>query len=118
MAHAVYLKRGKFAEASAPTMGTSESFNRSLARQPILTHERHLYAYEILSRYGPENYCRPKPNSPLSENAMDELFLICIRTMTDGLPAFVNCTRDFLVKDYLTLMPREMVIGVILEHVS
>ena len=99
-------------------MATSESLNRFLARQPILTHEWHLYAYEILSRYGPENYCRPKPNSPLSENAMDELFLMGIRTMTDGLPAFVNCTRDFLVKDYLTLMPREMVVGEILESVA
>ena len=89
-------------------MGTSENFNRFLARQPILTHERQLYAYEILSRYGPENYCRPKPGSAVSENAMDELFLMGIRTMTDGLPAFVNCTRDFLVQDYLTLMPREV----------
>jgi len=99
-------------------MATSESLNRFLARQPILTHERHLYAYEILSRYRPENYCRPTPNSPVSENAMDELFLMGIRTMTDGMPAFVNCTRDFLVKDYLTLMPREMVVGEILETVA
>jgi len=99
-------------------MATSESFNRFLARQPILTHERHLYAYEILSRYGPENYCRPKPGSSVSENAMDELFLMGIRTMTDGLPAFVNCTRDFLVQDYLTLMPRELVVGEILETVA
>jgi c-di-GMP-related signal transduction protein len=98
-------------------MATSESFNRFLARQPILTHERQLYAYEILSRYGPENYCRPKPGSAVSENAMDELFLMGIRTMTDGLPAFVNCTRDFLVQDYLTLMPRELVVGEILETV-
>ena len=99
-------------------MGTSESFNRFLARQPILTHERHLYAYEILSRYGPENYCRPKPGSAVSENAMDELFLMGIHTMTDGLPAFVNCTREFLVQDYLTLMPRELVVGEILETVA
>ena len=61
-------------------MPTAESFNRFLARQPILTHERQLYAYEILSRYGPENYCRPKVGSPVSENAMDELFLMGIRT--------------------------------------
>ena len=105
-------------EASAPAMGRPESFNRFLARQPILTHERQLYAYEILSRYGPENYCRPKPGSAVSENAMDELFLMGIRTMTDGLPAFVNCTRDFLVQDYLTLMPRELVVGEILETVA
>src|SRR5260370_31971296 len=50
-----------------PTRANSERFNRFLARQPILTHERHLSAYEILSRYGPENYCRPKPGSAVSE---------------------------------------------------
>jgi c-di-GMP-related signal transduction protein len=76
-----------------------------------LTRERRLYAYEILSRYGSGNYCRPKAGSAVSENAMDELILMGIRTMTDGLPAFVNCTRDFLIQDYLTLMPRELVVG-------
>lgn len=98
-------------------MTNSESFNRFLARQPILTSERNLFAYEILCRYGPENYCRPKAGAPISVSAMDELFLMGIRTMTDGLPAFVNCTREFLLQDFLTLMPRELVVGEILETV-
>jgi c-di-GMP-related signal transduction protein len=98
-------------------MTSTENFNRFLARQPILTKERKLFAYEILSRYGPENYCRPKPGSALSVNAMDELFLMGIRTMTDGLPAFMNCTREFFLQDYLTLMPRDLVVGEILETV-
>jgi EAL and modified HD-GYP domain-containing signal transduction protein len=38
--------------------------------------------------------------------------------MTEGLPAFMNCTREFLVNDYLTLMPKEMVVGEILETVA
>jgi EAL and modified HD-GYP domain-containing signal transduction protein len=99
-------------------MAESEKFNRFLARQPILTVERKLYAYEILSRYGPENYCRPKPGSSLSVNAMDELFLMGVRSITDELPAFMNCTREFLLQDYLTLMPRELVVGEILETVT
>ena len=99
-------------------MANAESYNRFLARQPILNKERNLFAYEILSRYGPENYCRPKPGSSVSVNAMDELFLMGIRTMTDGLPAFMNCTREFLLQDYLTLMPRELVVGEILETVA
>jgi EAL and modified HD-GYP domain-containing signal transduction protein len=98
-------------------MTASESYNRFLARQPILAPDRNLFAYEILSRYGPENYCRPKPGSAVSVNAMDELFLMGIRTMTDGLPAFMNCTREFLLQDFLTLMPRELVVGEILETV-
>jgi len=41
-----------------------------------------------------------------------------VRTITEGLPAFVNCTRDFLIHDYLTLMPKELIVGEILETVS
>jgi len=99
-------------------MSTSQNLNRFLARQPILTKERNLFAYEILSRYGPENFCRATPGSALSVNAMDELFLMGIRTMTDGMPAFMNCTREFLLQDFLTLMPRETVVGEILEDVT
>ncbi len=98
-------------------MTNTENFNRFLARQPILTNERQMFAYEILSRYGPENYCRPKPGSTLSVNAMDELFLMGIRTTTDGLPAFMNCSREFFLQDYLTLMPKDLVVGEILETV-
>jgi c-di-GMP-related signal transduction protein len=98
-------------------MPKTEALNRFLARQPILTSHRKLFAYEILSRYGPENYCRPLPGSPLHVNAIDELFLMGIQTMTEGVPAFVNCTREFLVSDFLTLMPKETVVGEILETV-
>ncbi|HUL32861.1 MAG TPA: EAL domain-containing protein [Candidatus Eisenbacteria bacterium] len=99
-------------------MTAPERLNRFLARQPILNRERDLFAYEILSRYGPENYCRPKAGSSASVNAMDELFLMGIRTMTDGQPAFLNCTREFLTQEYLTLLPRELVVGEILETVA
>jgi c-di-GMP-related signal transduction protein len=30
----------------------------------------------------------------------------------------VNCNREFLVQDYLTLMPKDLVVGEILETVS
>lgn len=99
-------------------MTTTGTFNRFLARQPILTQSKKYFAYEILSRYGPENYCRAAPGSPVAVQAMDELFLMGVRTMTEGLPAFLNCTREFLLNDYLTLMPKELVVGEILETVQ
>ena len=98
-------------------MAEPETFNRFLARQPILTRDRRFFAYEILSRYGPENYCRPTAGSQVAVKAMDELFLMGVRTITEGLPAFINCTREFLLNDYLTLMPKEVVVGEILETV-
>jgi c-di-GMP-related signal transduction protein len=99
-------------------MSSSETFNRFLARQPILTRDRKFFAYEILSRYGPENYCRVTSGPSINVNAMDELFLMGVRTMTEGLPAFLNCTREFLLNDFLTLMPKELVVGEILETVA
>jgi c-di-GMP-related signal transduction protein len=99
-------------------MPSSETFNRFLARQPILTRDQKFYAYETLSRYGPENYCRPAAGRPVSVNAMDELFLMGLRTMTEGLPAFLNCTAEFLLNDYLTLLPKEFIVGEILETVA
>jgi c-di-GMP-related signal transduction protein len=106
------------ASTRAHCMENSATFNRFLARQPILTRDQKFFAYEILSRYGPENYCSPPPGSSVGVKAMDELFLMGVRTITEGLPAFMNCTRDFLLNDYLTLMPKEMVVGEILETVS
>jgi c-di-GMP-related signal transduction protein len=96
---------------------SSEALNRFLARQPVLTVDKKSYAYEILSRYGPENYCRPSTDRTINVNAVDELFLRGIATMTEGLPAFINCTADFLVNEYLTLLPRDHVVAEILETV-
>jgi len=96
----------------------TEKLNRFLARQPILTAERKLYGYEILSRYGPENYCRQTNTKQFHVNAMDELFLMGISAITEGALAFLNCTRDFLLPDYLTLLPANLVVGEILENVA
>ena len=92
--------------------------DRFLASQPILTSEKHIFGYEILSRLGPENYFRPPEGEALHVNAMDELFLMGLKQMTNGLPAFVNCSREFLLRDYLELLPREFVVGEILETVK
>jgi EAL and modified HD-GYP domain-containing signal transduction protein len=94
------------------------NMNRFLARQPILTANTPIFGYEILSRYGPENFFRPAPGNASDVNAMDELFLMGLKQMTHGLPAFLNCTRDFLLKNYLELLPRENVVGEILETVE
>ena len=92
--------------------------DRFLARQPILTGHKAVFAYEILSRFGPEDYCRMPSGETANLTAIDELFLTGIKQMTLGLPAFVNCTREFLVRDYLELLPRECVVGEILETVK
>lgn len=91
---------------------------RFVARQPILTANKVIFAYEILSRFGPENYCRMPAGDTATVRAIDELFVMGLKQMTLGLPAFVNCNREFLVRDYLELLPRECVVGEILETVK
>ncbi len=76
-----------------------------------------MFAYEILSRFGSENYCKPQPGRALDVNAMDELFLMGVKQMTQGHPAFINCTRDFLVGSYLELLSKETVVAELLETV-
>jgi EAL and modified HD-GYP domain-containing signal transduction protein len=98
---------------------TVEGEHESLSRPP--THPRNdqtVFAYEILSRYGPENYFRPPENGTPDVKAMDELFLIGLKQMTHGVPAFLNCTRDFLLHNYLELLPRQHVVGEILETIE
>jgi c-di-GMP-related signal transduction protein len=94
-------------------MSTAETFHCFLARQPILARNRKFFAYEILSRHGAETYCQSKPGTSAKE--IDDSFLLGVRTISEGLPAFLNCTREFLLNDQLTLMPKDMVVAEILE---
>jgi len=92
--------------------------DRFLARQPIFHADKRVFAYEILSRFGPENYFRAEAKTAQHTTAMDELFLMGIQRMTQGLPAFLNCTREFLLGDYLALLPKEAIVGEVLETVK
>ena len=96
-------------------MGTKKHY---LARQPIFTNKELVFAYEILCRFGPENSCQPEAGAAGAVKTMDELFLMGLMQMTQGLPAFMNCTREFLVNDYWALLPREKMVGEVLENVA
>jgi EAL and modified HD-GYP domain-containing signal transduction protein len=74
----------------APKPGT-----QFVARQPILTADEKVFGYELLFRDGVQDF-----------------FRLC-----DGRRAVVNCTRDILLKDYVTLLPAEQTVVEILETV-
>lgn len=91
--------------------------NKFIARQPIFTSGKDILGYEILFRAGAENYFIPD-GTDISTAAVDNLFLFGIERMTSGRLAFINCSRDFLLRDHLTLLPPDRVVGEILESVS
>jgi c-di-GMP-related signal transduction protein len=89
-----------------------------LARQPILNRARGLFAYELLFRSSLQNSCDGLDLEMASASVLDVSFLIGFEKITSGHPMFINCTRDFLLRDYISLFPAKSVVIEILESVK
>jgi len=90
-----------------------------IARQPIFTATQTVYAYELLFRSGAANvFPDVDPNHASARVMADTLFNLGLQTLTGGKRAFINLTRDLLVGDYATLLPKEQTVIEILENVA
>src|SRR4029077_13738643 len=89
-----------------------------LARQPILNRARELFAYELLFRNSIQNSCDGLDLELASTSVMDTSFLIGFEKITAGHPMFINCPRDFLLRDYVSLFPPNLVVVEILENIK
>lgn len=92
--------------------------SRFVARQPILTREEQVFGYELLFRDGVENYFRATDMEAAARSTLDSSLLLGLDVLCDGRRAFVNCTREVLVKDYLMLLPSSQTVAEILESVE
>jgi c-di-GMP-related signal transduction protein len=91
---------------------------RFLARQPIFNWRRVVYGYELLFRSGLDNFFSHKDADAASASTADTMILFGIERLTEGKRAFLNCTREFLVRDYAMLLPKDRVVIEILESVK
>jgi c-di-GMP-related signal transduction protein len=89
-----------------------------IARQPILSRNRGIFAYELLFRSGIENFCRGVDLEHASASMFDTTFMFGLQRLTGGRRAFVNCPRDFLLHDYISLFPRDQVVVELLESIE
>jgi c-di-GMP-related signal transduction protein len=89
-----------------------------LARQPILNRARELFAYELLFRNGIQNSCDGLDLELASTSLLDTSFLIGFEKITAGHLMFINCPRDFLLRDFVSLFPPKSVVVEILETVK
>jgi c-di-GMP-related signal transduction protein len=87
-----------------------------IARQPIFDMKRVVYGYELLFRSGTANFFPGLHMDLACVSTADNLFLFGIERLTRGRHAFVNCSRDFLVRDYAALLPKDRVVIEILEN--
>jgi c-di-GMP-related signal transduction protein len=104
--------RGPDGQGPKPSAGT-----RFIARQPILTREEQVFGYELLFRDGVENYFRATDPDAASRSALDSSILMGLEVLCGRSRAFVNCTREVLLKDYIMLLPSSQVVVEILESV-
>jgi c-di-GMP-related signal transduction protein len=96
----------------APNPGT-----QFVARQTILTTDETAFGYELLFRDGVEDFfCNPDVDAA-SRSTLNTSMLIGLDVLCDGRRAFINCTRDILLKDYITLLPSAQVVIEVLESV-
>jgi c-di-GMP-related signal transduction protein len=87
-----------------------------IARQPVFDPNRVIYGYELLFRSGAGNFFPGIPVDVACASTTDNLFLFGIERLTQGHRAFINCSRDFLVRDYAALLPKDRVVIEILEN--
>lgn len=90
-----------------------------VARQPIFDSQQKAYGYELLFRSGLVNlFTHPDPNQATSRVIVDSFLLFGISTLTNGKRAFINITQDFLLQEYVFLIPKEHIVVEILETVE
>lgn len=102
-------------QGAAPAKATKSL--RYVARQPIFDREEKVFGYELLFRDGLENAFHGDPNEA-SRATLDRSLLIGLDVLCDGRRAFVNCTRDTLIKGLVTLLPSTSTVVEILEDVT
>jgi EAL and modified HD-GYP domain-containing signal transduction protein len=91
---------------------------RFVARQTILTADEKVFGYELLFRDGFENFFSAPDADHASRSTLNTSMLIGLDALCDGHRAFINCTRDVLLKDYVTLLPSSQVVIEVLETVT
>jgi c-di-GMP-related signal transduction protein len=70
-----------------------------------------------LFRDGIEDFLRHTDADAASRSTLNTSMLLGLDVLCDGRRAFINCTRDILLKDYVTLLPSEQAVVEILETV-
>jgi c-di-GMP-related signal transduction protein len=103
----------------APVPGKAKDLTKLhyVARQPIFDRDQKVFGYELLFRDGLENAFTSTDADAASRATLDNSLLIGLDTLCDGRRAFVNCTRDTLIKGLATLLPSQSTVIEVLENV-
>ena len=90
---------------------------RFIARQPILDRKQKVYGYELLFRSGANIAFADVDCESAAQSTIDLSLLLGAESFTEGLPAFINCTRESLCSGIVGTLPKDLVVLEILEDV-
>ena len=102
------------APTSSPALAPGVRF---VARQPILTGDEKVFGYELLFRDGVDDFFHNSDVDAASRSTLSTSMLMGLDVLCDGRRAFINVTRDVLLKDYISLLPSSQTVVEILESV-
>jgi EAL and modified HD-GYP domain-containing signal transduction protein len=107
-----------FCPTTRDSPSVTQSPTRFIARQAIFDRQEHVYGYELLFRSGLENRYTASDGDAAIRDVVDNFLSAGAKTLTAGRKAFINCTRQFLVNEYATLLPKEDTVIEILETIE
>lgn len=116
----VFARVADVLSVATPTVAGPSGPNlnaRFVARQPIFTREEKVFGYELLFRNGVDDYFRCTDTEAASRSTLNTSMLLGLDVLCNGQRAFINCTREVLLKDYVTLLPSTQTVVEVLESV-
>ncbi|HET7428731.1 MAG TPA: hypothetical protein VFJ66_04720, partial [Gaiellales bacterium] len=86
--------------------GSGESSPSFVARQPIYDRLLDVYAYELLFRAGDVDHANVVDDESATASTVVTTFAdIGLDSLVGGRSGFVNATRDFIMRGFVTLLP-------------
>ncbi|TCL62005.1 diguanylate phosphodiesterase [Hydrogenispora ethanolica] len=90
-----------------------------VARQPIFDRQLKVYGYELLFRSGLENFYTATDGDQATSTVIANSFLLIgIDSLVGKKRAFINFTRNLLLNETATILPKETAFIEILENVT
>jgi len=93
-----------FGQASA------EKPSPCLARQPILTRDENVFAYELLFRETPGEQNSDSDVQKGATNIIETLNVVGFDAVCDGRMAFIKCDEPMLLQEFYLLLPPDQVV--------
>jgi len=106
-------------DTSPPALSSTDLLQlaRYVARQPILTPDERVFGYELLFRSDAANRFSSMDPTDATRSVIDMSSLLGLGVLCDNTLAFINCNRDILLSEFITLLPPENVVLEILSTV-